>query len=309
MSVPEGLVEVAASVATTAPETVLSPAINTETGLEGLLDRHRVEQRNLQTTIAALHKSVPKSDKRKKRAVASRIVELEYALRTQQEKELAQLKALESGEESVSTEEADDGISLERLSMLTVDKPIAPLSSPALPSPVKRKVNKHDLKKLRREADIERRQTEAEKEAQHQVDKGATETEAVKRLLVPMHLELKQITADGHCLYNAIADQLERVYHEKSTYKELRNKAASYIRDHPDEFIPFLYNDNGDMYTTEDLEQYCTAIEETACWGGQLEIVALCKANQVPIHVIQVESPLIKVGEEEFTGKSPLMIV
>lgn len=45
---------------------------------------------------------------------------------------------------------------------------------------------------------MERLREEAEKEAANQVDQGALETDAIKELLTPMNLRIKQITADGH---------------------------------------------------------------------------------------------------------------
>lgn len=67
-------------------------------------------------------------------------------------------------------------------------------------------------------------------------------------------------------LYNAFADQLKRRYEENVSYKELRKSAAEYMRNHPDDFVPFLYLEDGNF------DRYCNDIENTACWGGQLEV-------------------------------------
>ena len=49
--------------------------------------------------------------------------------------------------------------------------------------------------------------------------------------------------ADGHCLYRAVNDQL-RVHSNGSgcadNYWAIRLKAASYMRAHPDQFLPFM---------------------------------------------------------------------
>ena len=42
-------------------------------------------------------------------------------------------------------------------------------------------------------------------------------------------------------------------------------------------------------------EAYCLAIRDTAVWGGEPEILALSRAYNVPIHVIQGGSPPIVV--------------
>lgn len=50
------------------------------------------------------------------------------------------------------------------------------------------------------------------------------------------------------------------------TYKELRQSAAEHMRQHPDDFKPFLYLEDGDF------DKYCDDIINTARWGGQLEV-------------------------------------
>eukprot|EP00064_Thunnus_orientalis_P009799 superscaffoldBa00001269_g9825 len=81
--------------------------------------------------------------------------------------------------------------------------------------------------------------------------------------------------------------------------KELRCRTAEYMRNHADDFLPFLTNPNtGDMYTTDEFEKYCSDVEHTAAWGGQLELQALTQVLHLPIEVIQADSPTIKIGEE-----------
>jgi OTU domain-containing protein 6 len=67
--------------------------------METLLERHAQEQKNLTSKIIGLRKSVPKSDKRKKRQVNSDIADLEYELKTRQEREIKELKGVESEDE------------------------------------------------------------------------------------------------------------------------------------------------------------------------------------------------------------------
>lgn len=40
-------------------------------------------------------------------------------------------------------------------------------------------------------------------------------------------------------------------------------------------------------------EQYCLAIRDTAAWGGEPEILALSRAYNVPIKVIQAGTPSV----------------
>lgn len=67
-------------------------------------------------------------------------------------------------------------------------------------------------------------------------------------------------------LYNAFADQLKTRHDENVSYKELRSSAAQYMRENPDDFTPFLYLEDGNF------DKYCSDVENTACWGGQLEV-------------------------------------
>ncbi|KAF7723061.1 Peptide-methionine (S)-S-oxide reductase [Apophysomyces ossiformis] len=272
--------------------------------LEAMLNRHRAEQRDLNNKIAAMRKSIPKSNKQKKREMTSRISDMEYHLRKRHEEELRALKG-----ESVEEVALDDGISLERLNALTVEEePMAPLPSPANSATPTKKPNRNKLRKERKEAEMQRLRDEAEKEAENQVDYAAVESAAINELLVPMKLKLQEITADGHCLYNAVANQLKERYNDQTTYKDLREAAAAYMRDHPDDFLPFLYKDDGDMYSSEDFQKYCDDVEKTARWGGQLEILALSRAKQLPIHIVQMGSPVLKINDEEFPGKAPLKL-
>ena len=116
-----------------------------------------------------------------------------------------------------------------------------------------------------------------------------------------------QINPDGHCLFSAIADQLALLgllAPEQARYEVIRAAAANYIYTHPDDFLPFLPSsegedgygaDNSGLMTPLQFEQYCKSIQNTAVWGGEPEILALSRAFNVPIHVIQGGQPEIVV--------------
>lgn len=57
------------------------------------------------------------------------------------------------------------------------------------------------------------------------------------------------LQADGHCLYRSLEDQLSQQRDPASeaapTYQQLRERAAAYIRAHPGDFIPFVYDEVG----------------------------------------------------------------
>ncbi|KAI8057550.1 OTU domain-containing protein 6B [Gilbertella persicaria] len=270
--------------------------------LEQLEERHKAEKKKLTDKIITLRKSAPKSDKRKKREVASKIADLEYDLNKKHQEELNLLKAKETGLDpnEQESEQDNDGISLDRLNELTLeDKQQKPEEQP---QPKAKKVNRARQRIEKRNAEMERLRQEAEKEAENQVDMSVVETEAIQKLLDPMQLRIKQISADGHCLYNAFADQLKMRYEDVVSYKDLRKSAAEYMRQHPDDFTPFLYLEDGDF------NRYCHDIENTACWGGQLEILALAKAKQVPVDIVQYGGPVIRICEDEYPNKSPIKL-
>ena len=104
----------------------------------------------------------------------------------------------------------------------------------------------------------------------------------------------KEIRPDGHCLFAAVADQLEErgiplqassaavAGNDGETaaapYRTVRRRATEYMEAHPDDFAPFL---------EEPLAVYVPRIRDTAEWGGQLELAALAAAYRVEIKVVQ----------------------
>ncbi|KAI8880078.1 hypothetical protein K501DRAFT_192135 [Backusella circina FSU 941] len=166
--------------------------------MESILERHAQEQKNLTSKIISLRKSVPKSDKRKKRQVNSDIADLEYELKTRHEREIKEWKAKEQGIDLEHEEnELDDGISLDRLNELSVkDEPEE--NAQVAEQPKSKKVNKAKLRLEKRNAEMERLRQEAMEEAENQVDQGAVETAELTKLLTPMKLRIRDITADGH---------------------------------------------------------------------------------------------------------------
>ncbi|KAI8821738.1 uncharacterized protein EV422DRAFT_619491 [Fimicolochytrium jonesii] len=123
------------------------------------------------------------------------------------------------------------------------------------------------------EFDAIRRQ--AAQEAKNSVNHKEIEENAIANMLGPMNLRIKQIPPDGHCMYNAIVDQLAaKGAADGKTYKDLRRIAADFLR------------------------AYCDEVENTAAWGGQTELQAISCALEMPIHVVQMGTPVLKIGED-----------
>ncbi|KZT26244.1 OTU-domain-containing protein [Neolentinus lepideus HHB14362 ss-1] len=126
-----------------------------------------------------------------------------------------------------------------------------------------------------------------------------------------------QINPDGHCLFSAVADQLELLGllpSSKATYTTTREAAADYIAAHPDDFIPFLPSalgedapDAGDagFMTPVQFQKYCHDIRSTGAWGGEPEILALARVYGMPIHVVQGGSPPIVVHDPAGAPRDP----
>ncbi|RUS14937.1 hypothetical protein BC937DRAFT_93136 [Endogone sp. FLAS-F59071] len=163
---------------------------------------------------------------------------------------------------------------LDRLNELSREEvPLAPPPTP-ITGPKGKKTNRQKQRKAVKAARMEEMREQAGQEASEQVDMRKVEDEAIAELLSSMKLSLKEVgareerqemggrgeyciaseffipvKADGHCLYNAISDQLATRHSSKINYQILRKDAAAYMRKHPADFIPFLSKDDGEMYS------------------------------------------------------------
>ncbi|KAK4463474.1 puromycin-sensitive aminopeptidase-like protein [Cladorrhinum samala] len=119
------------------------------------------------------------------------------------------------------------------------------------------------------------------------VDHRSLEKEYMAKEFKAHALTEKEIAPDGHCLFSAVADQLEvhgiplgRPGPEPNIvpYKTVRKTAAEYMQQHRDDYEAFM---------EEGFEEYVHKIRDTAEWGGQLELSALANAYGVEIKVVQ----------------------
>ena len=109
------------------------------------------------------------------------------------------------------------------------------------------------------------------------------ECEAISRKLVEVNRRIKDVAADGHCLYRAIADQSD------STYTEVRKTCAAFMEAHADDFAPFIED--------ESFGDHCAKVRSSAEWGGQPEVLALARALHRPIVVYSRDSAPLRMGE------------
>ncbi|CAG9463699.1 unnamed protein product [Pedinophyceae sp. YPF-701] len=132
------------------------------------------------------------------------------------------------------------------------------------------------------------------------------EGRALRDALEPKGLKIHDIPSDGHCLYRSIGCQLG----DSATQPDhwvLRKQAAAWIREHPDDFLPFIAEDDAAGEPEERLETYCNELESTAAWGGHLELLALSCSLKRKIVVHSASAPEVHVGED-FTEEPPLLL-
>ncbi|KAI1314798.1 OTU domain-containing protein 6B [Mortierella claussenii] len=301
-----------------------SPTATTLTGVETLEElriRHKKEQRDLTARITALKKTATKGDKKKKKEISAEIAQLEHALHQQQDNEESEWQnriglggsakddvpsVPDPYEEDDNDDEFDvNSIPIDHLSIEL--PPSKSLHSQPQPS-MGKKPNRQKARKDRKALALKELQDEAEKEATGQVNMNEVEHKAIEELSQVMGVTVKDITPDGHCLYNAIADQLSQHYQTQTTVKDLRHSTAQYMRENADDFLPFLTNKQGDMMSADDFAEYCKDLESTAVWGGQPELLALSRVHKVPIWVVQMGSPTVKLSADIYPAKAPLMV-
>ena len=153
-----------------------------------------------------------------------------------------------------------------------------------------KKLAKAQKKKSKREAKAKtesaRAQADAiEAEEVRRNSERKKECEAISKKLVEVNRKIKDVAADGHCLYRAIADQSD------STYTEVRKTCAAFMEAHADDFAPFIED--------ESFGDHCAKVRSSAEWGGQPELLALARALQRPIVVYSRDSEPLRMGESD----------
>ncbi|KAK6324297.1 hypothetical protein J4Q44_G00066360 [Coregonus suidteri] len=272
--------------------------VTVETAEEILAKQHRKEKKDLQAKIQSMKNAVPKNDKKRRKQLTEDITKLEAELNQKHNEELQQLDSSSGGGGEKKVEEVVNGV--ESLALEGEEELKVPKQGRG-PS----KAQKRRDKKAAAEKERESRIAEAEVENLS----GLRHQEGLKlsQKLVERQLQIREISSDGHCMYRAVEDQLGQ-HGLGLTLKELRAQTAQHMRSHTDDFLPFLTNTNtGDMYTADEFEKYCSDVADTAAWGGQLELRALTQVLQLPIEVLQADSPAIMIGEE--FDKSPITLI
>lgn len=248
-----------------------------------MIRRHNREKKELQARIQSMKNSVPRSDKKRRKQMLLDVARLEAEMEQKHQQELEKFQESFPGNLDSVTED---------LAKMDLE------NQPPRPSRAQRR------RERRAALARERQERIAEAEMEHLASFRKDEEEKLRAILGAKNLEMKDIPADGHCMYRAIQDQL--VF--SVTVESLRRRTAEYMRKHVDDFLPFFSDpETGDSYSRDDFLSYCDDIVRSASWGGQLELRALSHILQTPIEVIQANSPAVVIGEE-YT-KRPLILV
>lgn len=251
-----------------------------------MIRRHHREKTELQAHIQVLKNSVPKSDKKKRKQMFLDVARLEAEMEQKHRYELENFR-----------ERFPDNSNVENIA-----EDLAKMDLENQPLCLSRAKRRHE----RRAAALERAHQERvfEAEMEHLAGYRREEEEKLSVILGARNLEMKDIPADGHCMYRAIQDQLVFFV----TVESLRSHTSEYMQKHIDDFLPFFRDpETGDAYSRDDFVGYCHDIVRSASWGGQLELRALSHVLQTPIEVIQADSPAVVFGEEY--DKKPLTLV
>ncbi|KAK9822661.1 hypothetical protein WJX81_005494 [Elliptochloris bilobata] len=163
--------------------------------------------------------------------------------------------------------------------------------------------------------EAEREARIAEEQASQGPSDRATEARELQALLDPLRLVVRDIPADGHCLYRAVEDQLLQcgaASEATGSYPALRARVAAHMREHAADYAPFVLPEdaegNGVDATSDEYEQHCRDIEETAAWGGQVELGALAALLQRRITVYSVGMPAVDMGPDDTGPKGALRL-
>eukprot|EP01041_Mallomonas_annulata_P007959 gene7959-16292_t len=285
-----------------------------------LEQRHETEKKELEEKIRFMIKQASKS---KKAEIEAQTIQMKFDLRAKHLEEIEELE--QSGEGKLYVKE------IVQDSFPTSGPPVEMAALPIVANKeleeqqriADKKAKAKRKKDKKANKDAEREQQKEELKANSGRSQREIELEQLNSLLVKEGLQVKEVAADGHCMYRALADQIalsephlivtSQLDINPSTPSEvavarLRSATASYIRHHPDDFAPFLGMES-DTTESSQFSQYCNTIDsmEKAEWGGQLELKAISTMLNRKILVYSSNAPVVCMGEE-YSGSHPIRV-
>ncbi|CAG7963991.1 unnamed protein product [Penicillium nalgiovense] len=282
--------------------------------MEELLSKHRKEQKDLQGRITQKKKS---ATKKTRKGVNDECEQLQRDLSEKQQAEIAQLNgdptenhedlSLEDDQPADDEDSKQDKPAEEPQQAEPTDQSTSEPSSASHP----KKPNRQKARLARRAAEQAAQSAAAAEEAATQTNYRGDEQEVMDAVFKKLGLKEIEVTPDGHCLYSAVAKQLDesglglrpdpsRIVLQPATqsridtvaspqhdgYRAVRAVTADFIMEHKEDFEAFM---------EEPLESYTRKIKLTAEWGGQLELQAIARAYGVEINVVQKDGRMEKI--------------
>lgn len=95
-------------------------------------------------------------------------------------------------------------------------------------------------------------------------------------LLKNCGLWIKEVDADGACLFRAFADHLSP--EGSHAHSHLRTQCVDFMEAHREDFEPFI---------DEDFSGYCSRMRQPSTWGGHVEVQALARLHGVNAIIYQ----------------------
>jgi OTU domain-containing protein 6 len=283
--------------------------------LEALQSRHRKEQRDL---VSRTTQKKKQASKKTRKGVNDECERLERELKERQAREVAVLDGEDVGAEEDADAPPDSGdetTSEAREDMRGLSISIVPESSTngdEARCGKRKKPNRAKARLARRAAETAELVAEAEREAANAPNPREVERARMAEQLEKRGLALHEIRADGHCLYAAVADQLQdrelglrpRISatvaqngdegeKKGEAYRIVRHAAANWIQSHGDDFAGFM---------EDPLLEHVRKIRETGEWGGHLELLALARTYGIAICVLHSDGSVDKIDSDEQAG-------
>ncbi|KAL4942515.1 hypothetical protein BDV06DRAFT_211785 [Aspergillus oleicola] len=292
--------------------------------MEDLLTRHRKEQKDLQARTTQKKKQ---ATKKTRRGVNDECERLQRDLNEKHQAEIAELNGdavtevivdelhdldIEKKDKDVTTtngtvnggsEETQNGASTGDADSEHESSSLTPPPSSTQNGRGGKKPNRQKARLARRAAEAAAASAAAAEEASRQTNHRGNEKEAMDAAFKKLNLREIDINPDGHCLFSAVACQLDemglglrpdpaRIVLPSTTqsridtsvsprhdgYRAVRAVTADFITEHRGDFEAFM---------EEPLDEYVRKIRLTAEWGGQLELQAIARAYGVDINVVQ----------------------
>jgi len=291
-----------------------------ESTLEELAARHERELKGLEERSEA-HIATVKSESKGKKAKAAlseaerQVEQWRYDLEQRQAEEHEAREKHLSGDMGINKAE-DGGIVAEADAKVEATKK-AEAEANARAAEEARALQK-------KEKGLKKRQGRAAKEAERQATIDSERAEAgpsaravelaqLQQQLAKLapRLKVSEVAADGNCLYRAVGDQLRRVRPDlhswtrppEFAHQEVRQLCAAALRRGEDGYSPFA-----ELAEGEDFAGYCGRVENSADWGGELELRALADALQTRILVHRAGEPEpLALGPKGLSGM-PLQV-